>query len=399
MAWSAANWLNRGGELLASDPALAQRLLARGIREEPQQPVAYYNLGISLHQQGRIGAAIRAYQHCLRLPKAPLLQARNNLSQDLLLAGQWPAGWELYRHRFARKPGNYPHFQRLFGAPQRTPLAPGQTLLMMSEQGFGDTLQFCRFGLELQALGLQVILLSQPALVALLREGSGLARVEPQLCADDLGPGPVGWLPLLDLPAHLGCKPDRIPHAQGYLHADPDRVCQWRERLQRVPGRRLIALHWQGNPGHETSLYSRGRSMLFEHWLGLRGVEGVEFVSIQKGAGSEQLRLDAGLPFVAGQAAVAASMDFRDTAAVLAQCDLLLSADSGVVHLAGAMGVPTWVGLRHVPEWRWGLQGDQTAWYRSLRLFRQPRDGDWASVVQGMREALINPASGARLPD
>jgi len=320
------------------------------------------------------------------------VQARNNLSQDLLLAGRWPEGWELYRHRFARKPGNYPHFQRLFGPPHQGALQPGQTLLLMSEQGLGDTLQFCRFGLELQGLGLQVILLSQPALVPLLREGSGLHRVEGQLDADGLGQGPMGWLPLLDLPGQLGCRPDQIPHAQGYLRADPERIASWRERLQRTPGRRLIGLHWQGNPGHENSLYSRGRSMEFEHWLGLSGLAGVEFVSIQKGAGSEQLRLDAGLPFVAGQEAVAASMDFRDTAAVLAHCDLLLSADSGVVHLAGAMGVPTWVGLRQVPEWRWGLEGESSPWYGSLRLFRQPRDGDWASVVQQMRRELLSPA-------
>ena len=398
MGWSTADWLNRGGELLATDPALAQRLLAQGIRQAPDEPVAYHNLGISLHQQGRIPAAIRAYQRCLELPEAPLVQARNNLSQDLLLAGRWPEGWELYRHRFARKPGNYPHFQRLFGPPQQGPPQPGQTLVLMSEQGLGDTLQFCRFGLDLQAQGVDVVLLSQPALVPLLREGSGLRRVEAELCADTLGPGPVSWLPLLDLPAHLGCKPDRIPHAPGYLRADPERVAQWRERLQQQPGTRLIGLHWQGNPGHENSLYSRGRSMQFQHWLGLAGLKGVEFVSLQKGAGSEQLRLDAGLPFVAGQAALDASMDFRDTAAVLAQCTLLLSADSGVVHLAGAMGVPTWVGLRQVPEWRWGLSGEQTPWYTSLRLFRQPRDGDWASVVQQMRQALLNPACDAKPP-
>ena len=130
--------------------------------------------------------------------------------------------------------------------------------------------------------------------------------------------------------------------------------------------------------------------MSFDQWLPLKDLEGVEFVSIQKGAGSEQLRTDAGLSFVAGQGDFDASFDFRDTGAVLANCDLLISADSGVVHLAGALGVPTWVPLRWIPEWRWLLDGEATHWYDSVRLFRQPRNGDWDSVVDRIKGELKN---------
>ena len=118
----------------------------------------------------------------------------------------------------------------------------------------------------------------------------------------------------------------------------------------------------------------------------LKGIQEVEFVSVQKGAGSEQLQLDAGLNFVAGQGAVSASMDFIDTAAVLANCDLVISADSGVVHLAGALGIPTWVALCYVPEWRWGLKGENTPWYQGMCLFRQPSNGDWKSVIEAMAQ-------------
>ena len=156
-----------------------------------------------------------------------------------------------------------------------------------------------------------------------------------------------------------------------------------------LPSKRLIALHWQGNPGHENSLYSRGRSLPFERFLALQQLADVEFVSIQKGAGSEQCRTEHNLNFVAGQETVNQSMDFRDTAAVLANCDLLISSDSAVVHLAGAMGIPTWLALRWIPEWRWGLEGDRTAWYDSVRLFRQPRDGDWNAVIKAMVAAWI----------
>jgi hypothetical protein len=192
----------------------------------------------------------------------------------------------------------------------------------------------------------------------------------------------------MSLAQRLGLGNGPIPMAQGYLEANPALVHTWADRLQRQPGKRLVALHWQGNPKHEKSLYSRGRSMAFGAWLPLAGLAGVEFVSIQKGAGSEQWRPDAGLPFVAGQASFNSSLDFLDTAAVLAQCDLLISADSGVVHLAGALGIPTWVALRWIPEWRWLLERQDSPWYPTARLFRQRSRGDWKSVFQQMEAEM-----------
>ena len=158
--------------------------------------------------------------------------------------------------------------------------------------------------------------------------------------------------------------------------------------MPRREGIRRIALHWQGNPKHEGKIYSLGRSMPFAAFAPLAHLENTEFVVVQKGSGLEQLDPSAGFRWTQGQEQFDASMDFRDTAAVLANCDLLISADSGVVHLAGALGVPTWVGLRWIPEWRWGLQGSQTPWYASARLFRQGHPGDWAGVVAAMRQEL-----------
>lgn len=129
--------------------------------------------------------------------------------------------------------------------------------------------------------------------------------------------------------------------------------------------------------------------MPFQVLQPLAKLAAVEFVSVQKGPGSEQLVINGSLPFVQGQAAVSANMDFRDTAAVLANCDLLISSDSGVVHLAGALGIPTWVALCHVPEWRWGLHTERTPWYPSLRLFRQARAGDWKAVIHAMSQRWI----------
>ena len=385
-SWTAHDWMNRGSELLDRDPWLAKRLLARGLQIDPSEAIAWFNLGIGLHQQRRIAAAVRAYRLCLALPHSKKTEqaARNNLSQDLLLLGRWQHGWDHYAQRFDRKPGNHPLFESTFGPSHRGPLKRGQPILLMSEQGFGDTLQFSRYALHLQNQEFDVTLLSQPELVPLLRDAVGLKQVVGKLKSDQWAWQQPIWLPLLNLLPALQPQKLWAPYSSGYLKIELERIQQWSKLLQRRPGQRLIALHWQGNPGHEHSLYSRGRSIPFERLLALSQFTNVEFVSIQKGSGNEQFQTNRGLNFVSGQKAVSKSMDFKDTAAVLANCDLLISSDSAVVHLAGAMGIPTWLALRWIPEWRWGLEGERTAWYDSVRLFRQTRDGDWDTVIRAM---------------
>jgi len=386
MTWTAAEWGNRGGQLLDADPRLGQRLIAKALCLEPDAAILLFNLGIALHQQRNIAAAIRAYGLALQQPEPPHKPIINNLAQDLLLNGQLRQGWAYYENRF--KPGQHDYFKQLLGEPWmgHDPARPAH-LVLVAEQGLGDTLQFCRYALALQNSGIRITLFCQPALVAYLSRHSELRDVTRCVEADQLEPGSC-WCPLMSLPHRLGTERDSIPAGTPYLGSDPALSAAWNARLQRRAGHRLIGLHWQGNPGHEHSLYSRGRSMRFEDWLNLRPPAGVEFVSLQKGHGQEQWRNDAGLPFVAGQQAFNASLDFDDTAAVLRNCDLVISADSGIVHLAGAMGIPTWVALRWVPEWRWLLEGSGSPWYPSLRLFRQPRDGAWPEVVQAMAQAL-----------
>ena len=386
--WAPDTWINRGAELVATDPALGQRLIAQGLRQVPEQGVAWFNLGLALHQRRQIPAAIRAYRHALSSHHPPVAEATTNLAQDLLLNGQFQEGWQHYEHRFSQPSSrafstyisNYGPAWQGFSDPR-----PCDTLVLIAEQGLGDTLQFCRLIPPLQERGICTTLFCPEPLAPLLRASSAIGSIS--LVLGEQGKG-VRWCPLLSVPHRLDLSHATIPAASGYLTPETERVVGWGQRLKRRPGHRLIALHWQGNPKFERRLYSRGRSMPFDAWLGLAQIPGVEFLSIQKGAGSEQLRTDAGLPFVAGQAAFDASFDFRDTAAALANCDLLLSADSSVVHLAGAMGLPTWVALSYVPEWRWGLNGEHTPWYASARLFRQPRPGDWPSVVAAMAAAL-----------
>jgi len=390
--WSSSEWVNRGAQMLDKQPAVAQKIISKGIQLDPQEAISWFNLGIGLHQQGKINAAIRAYKHCLELPhnQQTELAATNNLAQDLLLNGNEREGWELYAARFKRKPGNYNLFTQAFGQPLKGQLKINQKIILMSEQGLGDTIQFARYAMFLQAKGYEVTLLSQPALVNLLNKYGALENVIDKLISKEHNSMNTCWLPLMDIGQKFPALNGTPPYANGYLNCKQVDVDSWQKRLQRDPNKRLIALHWQGNPNHEGSLYSRGRSMAFDDWLELREIKDLEFVSIQKGSGSEQLKLDKGLNFVQGQAEVDATMEFCDTAAILKNCDLLLSADSGVVHLAGALGVPTWVALRWVPEWRWGLEGYTTHWYESLRLFRQAENGNWQGVVKAMMEKLRN---------
>lgn len=391
--WQGADWINKGAALIAQDPALGERLIRQGLGLIPEQPLGWFNLGLALHQQRRIPEAIRAYRLSLLQPSGHEQALINNLSQDLLLSGAMAEGWRLYEHR--REMAKHGFFQKSLGSSWsglEDPLGRPDSLLLVSEQGFGDTIQFSRFALVLQKLGYRVVLFCQRPLVELLAHCSGIETVTDSWDLKSAS-GRTAWVPLMSLPHRLSWPHAPWPHAAGYLAFSPDqqdRLLVWHHRLKRRSGHRLVGLHWQGNPKHEGSLYSRGRSMPFEIWQQLlpQLPPRVEFVSLQKGSGSEQWRADLGLPFVRGQAAFSTSMDFLDTAAVVQQCDLVLSADSGIVHLAGALGVPTWVALRWIPEWRWGLQGERTPWYASLRLFRQASDGDWPGVVQAMAREL-----------
>jgi len=389
-SWTAGDWINKGAEQLRQDPALAQRLISRGLCQAPNSSVGWYNLGLALHQQRRIESTIRAYRQALTQPEPPLAQIQANLSQDLLLAGQFPEGWALYEQRLNdRSKHDHSYFEAnagpIWAGPQDP--RPCEHLVLVAEQGFGDTLQFMRLALALQQQGLAITLFCQPALVPLLQEGCEGIEVCSEVPTHRFSAA-SRWCPLMSLPQRLQLDARSIPFSQGYLTADPARRATWMRLMPRREGIRRIALHWQGNPKHEGKIYSLGRSMPFAALAPLAQLKNTEFVVVQKGSGLEQLDPTAGFRWAQGQEQFDASMDFRDTAAVLANCDLLISADSGVVHLAGALGVPTWVGLRWIPEWRWGLQGSQTPWYASVSLFRQGHPGDWAGVVAAMRQEL-----------
>lgn len=379
----AAAALNAAGDWLASDPQRARREMAQALRHAPDLAAGWFNYGLAQHLCGRPEQAIRAYRRSLRCPDPPRREIANNLSQDLLISGRFAEGWQVYE---GRPDQPFPTACRQWYGPSWGGPGPWPSpLLLVSEQGLGDTLMMLRFALQLAQQGIPLRLVCQNALVELIRHAAPALEVQGELVRQA---SPQPWLPLLSLPRWFGVTDQAMPLRRGYLQLQPAFVRAWRERLQRHPGRRLVALHWQGNPVSEQSLYSRGRSLPLQALAPLAELADLEFVSLQKGDGADQWPGPFAGRQVGGQAAVSASRSFLDTAAVLANCDLLISADSAVVHLAGALGLPAWVLLKAIPEWRWGLTGDRSYWYDSVRLVRQSRAGSWQEPLQQVCAAL-----------
>ena len=227
-------------------------------------------------------------------------------------------------------------------------------LIVIAEQGYGDTIQFCRLVTYLNDIGINASLFCQEALVPMLRKSSMIMDIKVSI--KNRNPNTL-WCPLLSLPGILKLKASEIPYAKGYLKPCDKEVSRWKRILRRSEGKRLVAIHWQGSESFERNIYSKGRSMAIEDLETLKQLQNVEFVSVQKGKKNIENRLRSGLSFVAGQREVDESLDFEETMSVLANCELLISTDSSVVHLAGAIGLKTWVALNWVPEWRWGLDG------------------------------------------
>ena len=388
-----ASWLdpehytNTGGSFLATNPQLGAKYLQTAAKILPEEAIIYFNLGIALHEQKRINAAVRSYKYALTLDNPPQAQIHQNLSQDLLLSGNFKEGWAHYENRF--KPGQNDYFHKLGGMPWAGELIDGKpsSLILVAEQGFGDTIQFIRFALLLQNKGWDLKLFCQPALIEMLKMCSPLKNISSQIDEHDFTPG-AKWCPLMSLVHRLEINSSNIPFAAGYLKAPNDRIKYWQKKFNKRDRHLLIGLHWQGNYDHENTLYSRNRSIPYHHWEKLAALDNIEFISLQKGEAMKDRVKQSKLKYIDGQDLFDESMDFLDTAAVIAQCDLIISADSGIVHLAAAMGKPTWLALRWIPEWRWLLNGSRTQWYESVRLFRQPNAGAWPEVVDEICNSL-----------
>lgn len=354
----------------------------RAIALRPDYPEAYDNLGTALREQGQPEAAIACYRTAIALSPNDA-EAHSNLALALLAQGDMGEGWREHEWRWQA-----PHMigvRRDFAQPQwHGEAAEGRTLLLHAEQGFGDTLQFCRYAELAAARGPRVVMEVQKPLLRLLRDLPGVALAVAR--GEALPPFDL-QCPMLSMPLALGTTLASIPAKVPYLHADASQVAAWRTRLAAMGGQgRRVGLVWAGSsPATHLPVQAtidHRRSMAPDLLAPLFTVPGVRFFSLQKGGPPAPAAF--GLTDVMDEMA-----DFADTAALIANLDLVISVDTAVAHLAAGLGKPVWLLDRFDPCWRWLTGRRDSPWYPTLRLYRQPRPGDWDAVIAEVTHDLI----------
>ena len=375
---------------------------------KPNYPKALNNLGLALVDQGNLDTAISSNRKAISLdPENPDYHC--NLACFLLLSGDYNNGLEEYEWRFKKK-----HDAAVLHVPLSMPpwnghhLSPEETLILVGEQGLGDTLQFMRYVPYFKTFcpGIDIAFCAQSKLYSLILCSGISTRVYTPEEANPFATGK--WLPLLSLLKYLKVSPSHPLVQTPYIKAPAEKIYHWQEKLA-AEKRPIIGIHWQGNRKSEkihftnhTGLFQqplknhlrvtplgKDRSLPLEAFAPISGVTAATFLSLQKGDGAEQLdHCSFRHRFVTCQDEINQIWDFVETAAMVANCDLIITNDTSLAHLAGGMGQPTWLLLKKVPDWRWGTEGDTTFWYPSMRLFRQRECGNWTEVVERVARAL-----------
>lgn len=375
LAPNAAAWWFNLGEVhrRLDDMPRAAEALRRAVAIKPDYAQAWDTLASALREMGRYDEAMPCLDRALGL-RPDLAIIHWNRAIALLLEGRLVEGWAEAEWRLAYTPA----LRRDFPQPawDGGDLA-GRTILLHAEQGLGDAIQFCRYAPIVAARGGQVVLECQPELADLLATAPGVSQVVRR--GDPLPAFDV-HCPLLSLPHRFGTTLQTIPAATPYLAPDPAKVQAWRSRLA---GDVKVGLAWAGSSGHAND---RQRSCRLSDFAPLANVPGVTFYSLQKGpAASQAVNHPPGLRLLDPAADL---HDFSDTAALVANLDLVISVDTAVVHLAGALAKPTWVLLPFNPDWRWLRERQDTPWYPAMRLFRQRERGSWTSVFERVAAEL-----------
>jgi tetratricopeptide (TPR) repeat protein len=348
---------------------------------------AYSNCGIIHHIQGRLDEAI-ACQMMAVLVDPMHAMSHLNLAMASLLLGDYTTGFQEYEWRRTLRDDPVITAQVSIAEITSPDNLPG-TVILSHENGVGDCVQFMRYARLFHNLGSETILICPPPLVGLAEHSGMFKEIHTHNNFEIADPVNCGWIPALSIPRVFGATPDSPVVQEPYLQAQPDRVNAWRDKFRGDTKQLIVGLHWQGNPDAERTLF-RGRSLPLAAYEPLVSLAGVTFVSLQKGHGSEQLeQSDFRDRFVDCQDEVNETWDFMETLAMIKACDVVISNDSGLAHLAGAVGHPVWLLLALVPEWRWGLEGETTAWYPSMHIHRQTTQGDWATVVESVRQKLV----------
>jgi Tfp pilus assembly protein PilF len=348
-----------------------------------------HNLAIAHYRKLELDESTACARCALELdPAAP--GPHFQLAETLLLRGEFAEGWREYewRYRIAGAPPLLPPTDR----PQWDGAAlQDATLLLIADQGFGDSIQFCRYIPWVCTRCPRVVVAADPLLHPLIRQlHPGLKLVSRW----DRCPPFAAYCPLSGLPRLHGTTIDTIPGNVPYLQVDPLRAEILRARLQQLvqPRTRRIGIAWAGRPTHNNDL---NRSTSLAAFAPIAALDGITLVSLQKGAAQSAVADYSGAAPLLNLGAEIT--DFVDTMAIIEALDLVVTVDTAIAHLAGAMGKPVWILLPYAPDWRWLLDREDSSWYATARLFRQSSPGDWGSVTCRVARALSEPSSGVQI--
>jgi tetratricopeptide (TPR) repeat protein len=373
---------NRGNaltELKREEEAVAN--YKRAIEIMPDFAEAYYNLGNALKELMRMEDALACFDKSIEV-KPDYAEAYWNKSLSLLLSGDFVRGWNLYEWRWKKE--DTLENKRNFLQPLWLGVEDiaDKTILLHAEQGLGDTIQFCRYAKLVKERGARLLLEVPKALLGLL---SGLEGVDQFVEKGKALPSFDYHCPLMSLPLAFNTAIESIPNKIPYIHSNLNNQIKWQELIGGAGFK--VAVCWQGSTKAKVDV---GRSFPVSLFEGLAQIDGVRLISLQKNEGVEQLKnLPAGMivealpdDFDGGENA------FLDSAAVMKCMDLVITSDTALTHLAGALGVKTWLPLKYVPDWRWMLNRSDSPWYPNHRLFRQKTSDDWISVFTEMEKEL-----------
>lgn len=348
----------------------------------PNDAMLLAYLGQALAEVGEYERSLRAFERAIAIsPEVPTMRVAYGMA--LLRTGDFLKGWENYDARDSMK--ELAQFTGPVPVPRYTSgNLHGRTILLLSEQGLGDTLMFARYAPMLAKRGAQVMIVAHTEVIDLLRTIPGVTRVVP---FGNVMPTFQLYARLLGLPRIFSTTLWNIPNQVPYLRVSPARIDKWKQRVAQdgaSPGVRRIGLVWAGNSAHTRDVH---RSMHLSDLAPLADVPDTIFYSLQKGSRQDEAKnptpgmklIDIGPEL----------NDLSDMGALLHNLDLLICVDTAPAHLAGALGRPVWTMISYSPDWRWLLNRDDSPWYPTMRLFRQPALRDWGSVVRSIREQLL----------
>jgi tetratricopeptide (TPR) repeat protein len=356
----------------------ASAAITRALELNPNDLEGRLNLSSLRRRVRDHRGAVEAAEQVLKI-RPDHAGAHGNLGLSLLALGDYARGFKEYEWRWLCS--NFTTKPREFDRPAWNGSDPtGRTIFVHHEQGYGDMLQFARYVPMLTARGAKIILEAPIVLRSLMNSLAGVERV---ITAGAKPPDFDLHVPLLSLPRIFGTTYETIPAEVPYLRAPAERTDAWKSRTIGPAGHLKVGLVWSGNVQPDAA-----RTCPLENFAALADVQSVTFFSLQKRDSSDAAPVPpAGLNWIDLGAQI---KDFADAAAAMTQMDLILTIDTAAAHLAGALGLPTWTLLMWAPDWRWKDEGERTPWYSSMRLFRQPSPGDWASVMQSVRAVLLD---------